>query len=68
MAEISEREMKERKVRKRPGTQIQHFIMRIDPAKKAQLVEMADAKGMNMSEFMVLILDLSWKNFKKGNK
>jgi hypothetical protein len=68
MAEISEKEMKARKVGRPVGRKsVEHFIMRIDPAKKAQLVEMAEARGMNMSEFVVLILDLSWKNY-KGKK
>ena len=31
MAEISEKEMAARKVRKRPGHQVEHFIMRITP-------------------------------------
>ena len=65
MAEISEKEMAERKVRKRPGHQVEHFIMRIDPKMKEHLVEMSKARGMNMSEFMVFLLDLSWKNYSK---
>jgi hypothetical protein len=68
MAEISEKEMAARKVRKRPGTQVEHFIMRIEPSKKAQLVEMSKARGMNMSEFVVLVLDLSWSSYKKGKE
>ena len=67
MAEISEKEMAERKVRKRPGHQVEHFIMRIDPKMKEHLVEMSKAKGMNMSEFMVWILGISWSNYQSSS-
>jgi hypothetical protein len=65
MAEISEKEMKKRKVGRPPGRkQVEHFIMRITPLQKERLREMAQARGMNMSEFAVFLLDLSWKQFK----
>ena len=69
MAEISEKAMKARKAGRPPGRkQIEHFIMRIEPKKKENLVEMATARGMNMSEFMNFLLDLSWKNYKESKK
>ena len=68
MGEVSEREMQERKVRKRPGHQVEHFIMRIEPKQKQNLKEMADAQHMNMSEFMNWLLNLSWRNYLKGKK
>jgi hypothetical protein len=65
MAEISEKEMKKRKVGRPAGRkQVEHFIMRITPLQKERLREMAQARGMNMSEFAVFLLDLSWKQFK----
>ncbi|MGY8788890.1 MAG: hypothetical protein ACKVKR_01055 [Pseudomonadales bacterium] len=66
MAEISEKELAERKIRKRPGDQVTHFIMRISVVQKKHLIEMAEAKDMNMSEFMVWLLGLSWENYKEN--
>ncbi len=64
MSEISEKEMKARKVGRPAGRkQVEHFIMRIEPKQKENLKEMAEAKGMNMSEFMNWLLALSWKNY-----
>lgn len=72
MAEISEREMKERRKVGRPAgrKQVEHFIMRIEPKQKDNLKEMADARGMNMSEFMNWLLGQSWKAYQEkiGNK
>jgi hypothetical protein len=64
MAEVSEKEMQRRKVGRPAGRkQVEHFIMRIEPRQKGNLKEMADAKHMNMSEFMNYLLSLSWKNY-----
>jgi hypothetical protein len=70
MAEISEREMKERKKAGRPPgrRQVEHFIMRIEPKQKQHLIEMATARHMNMSEFMNWLLGMSWKNYLKNKE
>jgi hypothetical protein len=70
MAEISEKAMKERNKGGRPKgrKQVEHFIMRITPLEKSRLVEMAGAKGMDMSEFTRYLLTISWKNYEKGLK
>ena len=69
MAEISEKAMKARKVGRPPGRrQVEHFIMRIEPKQKENLKTMADAKHMNMSEFVNWLLALSWSNFKGRKK
>jgi hypothetical protein len=70
MAEISEKARKERNKGGRPAgrKQVEHFIMRITPLEKSRLVEMAGAKGMDMSEFNRYILNISWKNYQKGLK
>lgn len=69
MAEISEKAMALRKVGRPPGRkQVEHFIMRIEPKQKQNLKEMADARHMNMSEFMNFLLALSWKNYKESKK
>ena len=68
MAEISEKEMAARKERKRnrPGIQTEHYIMRIEPKQKSNLLEMAEAKGMFMSEFVNWLLNMSWHSYKKN--
>jgi hypothetical protein len=70
MAEISEKEMKERRKVGRPAgrKQVEHFIMRIEPKQKQNLKEMADARHMNMSEFMNWLLGVSWQNYKKNKE